>query len=855
MANATSTQLQELYVAYFGRAADPTGLDYWTEKGTTQAAFAAHMHAQAEFKDVYGSKSVEAQVNQIYKNLFDREADVTGLTYWTQEINLGNLKVAEIATHLIWAAQNNSGSEDDKTALSNRTDAAVAYTAEVKKSTANILAYAPTTTDPWVAGDNINEGVSYLSGIDKDTAYTAAGITASVAKFDAVAAADAKSLVFTKDVIDSLTGGAGNDTFTGDSNTVTAADSATGGAGTDTIKLTGTTTIPSISGIEVLELNNFTNAALNLSTNEYDDVTTLRADTVTVTDATWTFQAGQKIILDDLTGAEAEIEVAGDLMTTADITITDSGSNTSEVDIDLNSTKTTVLNITENGTVESYLTILNTGAKAKTVNIDADYKLQMTDIAIATTIDASESSGEITIGTTINKVVYTGSSGVDYFNNNVADGIVEMTINTGAGDDTIKLTNLNAATDLIDSKVTINGGAGTDTLSLDAAMAVLVGALSTTNITKKGLSNLEKVSLLDENANGASLGMSNFGANYLVINSDSSNDSIITGMTSGATVEFGTAVDVQGGVTTSTDEVDIQLSDKAGSGDVVNLIIKNTATAGVFNISAQEVEKVTIDASSSELANSVELDAPHLTELVLDTGTTNLTVNFAIAGQAATLISSVDATAADSTGGILFYADDSALAGVTYKGSTGGDTVLGGDLGDEITAGSGNDSIDAHIGTNTVDISSGGTDEIVVLSATGKTTVTGFATSDIVDVQTGSYHDGESSVSSTVSSAIDPTAHTTIIVGLNASTSSLLAAGSETIADFTDTTDVAAYLEEGFDHTEDEEFFFILNDGTNSYGYHVDEDAGDDTIDAGNVNLTLVVNNYVLGSADVVQTT
>ena len=41
MANATSTQLQELYVAYFGRAADPTGLEYWTSMGTTTAAFAA----------------------------------------------------------------------------------------------------------------------------------------------------------------------------------------------------------------------------------------------------------------------------------------------------------------------------------------------------------------------------------------------------------------------------------------------------------------------------------------------------------------------------------------------------------------------------------------------------------------------------------------------------------------------------------------------------------------------------------------------------------------------------------------------------------------------------------------------
>ena len=141
MANATSTQLQELYVAYFGRAADPTGLDYWTETGITTAAFAQNMYAQPEFKSEYGSKSVEAQVNQIYKNLFDREADVAGLNYWTLQINLGNLQLADIAVDLIWAAQNNSGSSDDKTALTNRTNAAIAYTAKDKESTSAILAY------------------------------------------------------------------------------------------------------------------------------------------------------------------------------------------------------------------------------------------------------------------------------------------------------------------------------------------------------------------------------------------------------------------------------------------------------------------------------------------------------------------------------------------------------------------------------------------------------------------------------------------------------------------------------------------------------------------------------------------
>ena len=103
------------------------------------------MYAQNEFQNEYGSKSVEAQVNQIYKNLFDREADLAGLSYWTQQINLGILELAEIAVHLIWAAQNNDGGAADKLALANRTAAAEAYTEEIGSTVAGRLAYTALT--------------------------------------------------------------------------------------------------------------------------------------------------------------------------------------------------------------------------------------------------------------------------------------------------------------------------------------------------------------------------------------------------------------------------------------------------------------------------------------------------------------------------------------------------------------------------------------------------------------------------------------------------------------------------------------------------------------------------------------
>jgi len=245
---ASANQLQQLYVAYFGRAADPTGLDYWTEKGITTSKFAADMYAQAEFKDAYGSLSTESQVNQIYQNLFDRDADTTGLLYWTKQIDLGVLQLAEIATHLIWAAQNNSGSEDDKTALENKTAAATAYTAKVKETTSAILAYQAESTSPWVSGDNIEEAVSYMSGIDKDTASTTAGIAASVTTITnngVPSLAQNYSLTSGVDDIDGTAGvnkiNAGLTSSGG--NTLNSLDEIDGGAGTDTFNASVATSV------------------------------------------------------------------------------------------------------------------------------------------------------------------------------------------------------------------------------------------------------------------------------------------------------------------------------------------------------------------------------------------------------------------------------------------------------------------------------------------------------------------------------------------------------------------------------------------------------------------------------------
>ena len=129
MANATATQLQQLYIAYFARPGDPAGINYWVHAGTSTKAFAASMWAQQEFQDVYGELSVKDQINQLYINLFNREGDDSGLEYWAGEISSGIMELASIANDLIYAANHAEGSEEDLACLNNRTSAAVAYTA------------------------------------------------------------------------------------------------------------------------------------------------------------------------------------------------------------------------------------------------------------------------------------------------------------------------------------------------------------------------------------------------------------------------------------------------------------------------------------------------------------------------------------------------------------------------------------------------------------------------------------------------------------------------------------------------------------------------------------------------------
>jgi len=481
MTNATSTQLQELYVAYFGRAADPTGLDYWTEKGITQAGFAANMYAQNEFKSVFGSSSVSAQVNQIYLNLFDREADVAGLTYWTQEINLGNLELAEIAVNLIHAAQNNEGSEDDKTALSNRTAAAVAYTAKIKESTAGILAYQAESTEPWISGSNITEAKSYLSAIDKDTAFTADGVSTSVAVITTNGAPSSttagKAYTLTKST-DSFTGDSGADSFTGTLGTdatLNSGDTLDGGTGSDTVRISSSGAAAVTSGgfkftnIETISVTGALNTVtddttINLASssgytklvNDGSSSDVVLTNVGTITPLAMAYTAGSGIT--SITYNASAVEGTE----TQQITLTDAASTglTTADDIE---------NFTVTATGTSALYLDADSATSVTVNASGTTTIDLnaTTTASIATVDGSLSTG---------KVTYV----VDFTD-------VETSVTGGSGDDTI-----NVSDGLPNLNDVLDGGDGSDTIFVASTGAADVAAVANTKAT---ISNIEVLSL------------------------------------------------------------------------------------------------------------------------------------------------------------------------------------------------------------------------------------------------------------------------------------------------------------------------------------------------------------------------
>ena len=112
-------QITQLYVGYFGRAADREGLAFWTAQLDAGAALVdiAYSFSQvSEYQAIYGGLSNGALVDLLYANMFDRVADAEGRAYWIDQLEQGKPS-ARLVVDMISGAQGSDKLKLDNTAI------------------------------------------------------------------------------------------------------------------------------------------------------------------------------------------------------------------------------------------------------------------------------------------------------------------------------------------------------------------------------------------------------------------------------------------------------------------------------------------------------------------------------------------------------------------------------------------------------------------------------------------------------------------------------------------------------------------------------------------------------------------
>ncbi|MGI4718333.1 MAG: DUF4214 domain-containing protein [Janthinobacterium lividum] len=228
--------IQKLYVAYFNRPADYEGLAFWekvlTANGGDVTVVSRAHAASPEYKDQVAGKTNFQIINQIYNNLFNRDADVEGMQFWADRLTEGTFTVDQIVKVIAESASDTDAK--DATTYKNKVAAATAFTAELNNAT-EIIGYT---------GDKANAAAkAWLSTVTTDASLKAAIEPAALASTvaDVVHASIPETQFSLTEGVDTYTGTFGNDVVTasasGEKSTLAAGDTLDGNAGNDTLNL------------------------------------------------------------------------------------------------------------------------------------------------------------------------------------------------------------------------------------------------------------------------------------------------------------------------------------------------------------------------------------------------------------------------------------------------------------------------------------------------------------------------------------------------------------------------------------------------------------------------------------------
>lgn len=619
-------QVQQLYIAYFGRPADTTGQAFWASAidaaNGNIAAVQAGFSSSAESQALYGNKSNIDKVTSIYVNTFGRQPDAAGLAFWVNQLETGKMTQAQAA----WTIQQSAG-PIDAAVVQAKLVAAQAFTAQIDTA-AEIQGYQGAA-----AADSAR---AFLATVNS----TATGLTAVAGAATAVATAVAvggnAGATFTLTAgLDNLTGDNGNNTFIADTNTISAADQINGGAGIDTLNVFGAVAgqiLPTLNSVERLVLTNPA-AQTNLDVTNVaglTDVVLKGGDGSLVTVA-----AGTVVTFDGATAAAQGVDTTA-TATAATVGLTNGATVTA---LTVNGAAVKTLNIASNGSAANTITALDGTATAQagsTLNVTGTQKLTVTG-ALATTF------------TTVNASTNTG--GVS-----VAFGVNDVTVTGGAGNDTF---NFGANLTVADK---VDGGAGVDTISIAGA-----DLTTAANVVLAGLNAVKNVETVEFAGAGAttvalgSTGLSNTAFTKLLFNTTAAD--IVNAADAAHTYAFGAANTGAATLNLATGVTSVNVGLEGGS--ALGALTVNPLAADLV-ATPTLVNTVNI-ASSGTAANTIAAVTAQAGSTVKVSGSQDLTI-----------------TALTNKGTV----DASAFTGkLAITGSTGADTIILGSGADKVTVG------------------------------------------------------------------------------------------------------------------------------------------------------------------------
>jgi len=543
----------------------------------------------------------------------------------------------------------------------------------------------------------VESAVSYTGATD-----VVAGSTISVGT----------AFVFT-DKIDALNGSANNDTFTGDTATVSNADTIIGGAGIDTVVVygaNGNDDIPSMSGVEVYKAVdvpavNFSLSSVGVSTVHFKNPTTMDGSGTTA------FTTGDTaVILEDVAGAEfiklnTSTKTATEFNLTVDKYGTASTASAATVDIEGSVAAVKTLNITTTGTASVVTLDTSTAHSITKATIKGATALTL-DVSNETSIinvDASAATGAMNVTQTAvtADLTFTGGSGNDRFN-------------IGG--------NLSTADAL-------NGGEGTDTLAISQAGGW--SAASDAIVKAIGAQTSFEVLEVTDAAPTSSFDLSKVAYDSFKFSGALTSVLALTG-TNSETVNFNTTSNVTAATARTTsgtaapasvDLIDINPTLDNGSNSIT-LVIDGLTLTGMRGS----------DGISGTLAGagSDALDvSPYETITIVSTGTLSTDANVIQGGDGGTNSSAEQAAVTAGDGLVLGTnvnvtitgANDLTIESVVVQNVTLNAAAFTGklnvvindatvDSNDVITGGTKDDTITAGDGIDTIDLTSGGSDTV-----------------------------------------------------------------------------------------------------------------------------------------------